>query len=1046
MNPPPALRSHFVAALRSCIRRRAFLICAVAVVVFAANSAGAQTFTWQPTTGGLYNAVANWSAGGPPNASGELSLFAGTTSQTVTFQTNVTVSNHIIRSGNYTFQLDDTTQTMTAANGLIVGDTAGTTGSLTLLNGTLTGDLALGSVADSIGVLTIGSDAVFDAASNPVTVGAATNSGGALAILNGGRFTTTSSVTIGNNPNSNGSILVSGQGSSLATGSGAFVVGANGTADVVVSNRGTISTTTVSIGDAPSTSGSLLVTGAGSSFTASAIFTVGNQGAGEFRIEDGAIALASNGARIAGISGSTGTVTVTGTGSTWTVSSLAIGGIPGNNGGNGKLSITAAGTVNVSGNAEIRSSAGSSLTIDGGTMNVAGSFTRLGTLNLIDGKLHVTGLFDNGVSNTVLSIDGSTPTALPILQLSGASGTLSHVTTINVGVVNQGGLIVDNGRLISLGANSLLIGTTATGLGSVLVTGSNSAINTTNVISIGGNTVAAQGTGELTISNNAAVSTATLNVFPQGTLTIDNGTLNVTTLNFSGGSTVNFQKGRINFTAASTDLTASLLDSLLSTTHELGVGRTIGGGASTLTLQTPLTINGGTLSSGSGGPLANSSTLVLNSGTVNSDATFTNNAGAIFTIGGTSTVTAGSIFNQGTIVLDHNLTSTGATNLTNSGVIRGSGMMTNTMTNTVSGQIQVTTGNRIQFTTSSFSSAGIISVNGGELVFNSNFGNASSGLLSGRDGVIRGGTTGIANGGSIAFSGGFMDVYGDVSQNAGGRITITGGGVTTFYDDVTISPGANNIQVSASAGVVSSVVFLGSYNGGTTGGGAAFIEGDHRPGNSPATVSFGGDTFYGSASHLKVELGGTTPGTQYDQVHVAGLLSLSGALNVSLINGFIPSLGNTFDILDWGSKTGAFASVSLPGLNGGLAWNLAQLYTAGTLSVVSSNLLPGDFNRDAQITAADIPAMLKALTNLTNYAATNFLTPAQLVTLGDLDGSGTITNADIQGLLSLVVTLGGGSVAAVPEPSTIVLVLAAIVGISPFVRMRRPKRFDQTRT
>jgi len=261
--------------------------------------------------------------------------------------------------------------------------------------------------------------------------------------------------------------------------------------------------------------------------------------------------------------------------------------------------------------------------------------------------------------------------------------------------------------------------------------------------------------------------------------------------------------------------------------------------------------------------------------------------------------------------------------------------------------------------------------------------------------------------------------------------------VTTFYDDVTISPGANNVQVSASGGVVSSVVFLGSYNGGTTGGGAAFIEGDHRPGNSPATVSFGGDTFYGAASHLKVEIGGTAPGTQYDQVHVAGQLSLSGALDVSLIYGFTPSLGSTFDILDWSSISGTFSGVSLPGLNSGLAWNLAQLYTNGSLSVVNSTLLPGDFNRDGQITAADIPAMLAALTNLNNYTATNVLTPAQLVTIGDLNGSGTVTNADIQGLLNLVATLGGSSITSVPEPSTFAILLTGIISCAAFSRKRR---------
>jgi fibronectin-binding autotransporter adhesin len=1019
---------------------RSIAFCAsLAATIFLELASASAQITWQPTAGGLFNTGTNWLPGSIAPGAGQIAVYDKTNTQTVTFETNVTVATHRVENGNVTFQLNQTIQTMNGGSGLIVGNTANLTGRLTLLNGKMTGDMTLGNVDASTGFLTIGPDAIFDALTNATSVG---ESGiGTLTVTAGGRYTSSGNMLIGNLTGSNGTVAVTGTGSSLATNTGGIFIGSGAIGSMAVTAGGTASGAIISIGDATTGVGSLAIGDAGSTMTGTGNFNVGNNGSGELLVASGGT-LNTQTSRIALALNSTGSAIVTGQGATWNAAALAIGGGIGANGGAGTLQITAGGTVNVSGNAELRSTAGASLTIDGGTMNVAGNFTRLGTLNLIDGTLHVTGQFDNGTTNTPLSIDGSSHTDFPILQLSGSSGTLAHTTSISVGVVNQGGLIVDNGRVVNLAGNSLLIGTTATGDGSVLVTGSNSAINTTNLISIGGNSAAQQGTGTLTINKNASVSAGTLNIFPQGTLEIDSGTLNVATLNLSTGSTITFTKGRVNFTGLSTNLTTSLLDGVLGPTHELGAGRTIGGGASTLTVQSPLTLTGGTLSSGSGGPAANFSSLVINSGTLNVDATFTNNAGATLMLGPQSTVTAGSIFNQGVIVLANNQFSTSTTNLTNAGVIRGNGIITNSVSNSATGQIQITAGNRIQFTANagSFGNSGIISVNGGELALDSGFGNGAGGLLSGRDGVIRGGTTGIANGGSIAFSGGFMDVYGDVAQSAGGRFTITGGGVTTFYDDVTIGPGANNIQVSASGGVVSSVVFLGSYNGGATGGGAVFIEGDHRPGNSPATVSFGGDTFYGAASHLRVELGGMTPGTQYDQVHVAGLLSLSGALDVSLINGFTPGLGNTFDILDWSTITGTFSGVSLPGLNSGLAWNLAQLYNTGTLSVVNSNLLPGDFNRDGQITAADIPAMLKALTNLANFAANNVLTPAQLVTIGDLDGSGTVTNRDIQGLLNLVATLGGGSVASVPEPGSAAIMLASVIGIVPVLRMRRGAR------
>ncbi|MGD0284350.1 MAG: hypothetical protein ABSB12_02025 [Candidatus Saccharimonadales bacterium] len=68
------------------------------------------------------------------------------------------------------------------------------------------------------------------------------------------------------------------------------------------------------------------------------------------------------------------------------------------------------------------------------------------------------------------------------------------------------------------------------------------------------------------------------------------------------------------------------------------------------------------------------------------------------------------------------------------------------------------------------------------------------------------------------------------------------------------------------------------------------------PGHSPGCLTTGDLTLNGN---YQAEIGGTTPCTGYDQVVASGNVDVSGAtLDVSFVNGFTPTAGQTFEIVE----------------------------------------------------------------------------------------------------------------------------------------------------
>jgi hypothetical protein len=208
--------------------------------------------------------------------------------------------------------------------------------------------------------------------------------------------------------------------------------------------------------------------------------------------------------------------------------------------------------------------------------------------------------------------------------------------------------------------------------------------------------------------------------------------------------------------------------------------------------------------------------------------------------------------------------------------------------------------------------------------------------------------------GSVTLDATFFLLVDSVPFTNAGTVDIIGGPLQ-FY------PASNTYVQTAGSTILDGGNLAGTIDieGGVLMGngtvfGSVHNAGQVSPGFSPGLITISGDYTQTALGSYAVEIGGLNAGTQYDQLSVSGNEALAGALNVTLVNGFVPSLGESFTILH--NTSGTAMSGTFAGLPDGTTINgtfrinyvggdVVLTYTPSSLS----GTVFADFNDDGQV-------------------------------------------------------------------------------------------------
>lgn len=878
-------------------------------------------------------------------AHGAITFVGDHTALPWTSATNVVIGNN----GYGSMTMDSgqlmTVNTFTAGNlaaGVGFATITGTNTKLTVTGTVYSGDAGYGSVhvesgatlkansiqasvtkgdSQSAGIFAVsGANSLLDVTTNAfISVGG----NGLLSVTNQGKVNIGGNLSFGYYAGSVSSLLLQDTNSKITANS---VTTGSGQSDLDILNGASLVTDEAIIGAA----GKAIVTvGGGATWTNTGNFSLGGTAKADFQVGANSTAALQLGF-INGTDGARGHLIASGNQAKITYNYLYVG-------DSGSGTLTSQNGAQVTGGYILTgTSVGGHgyVNIDGGTIDsggvyfgyVKGGYSNADITN--GGKLKTTTLvLGNGgssylnVSNGTVDVSGDTVMASAANSSSTLlmTGSNSKFNTNNlaVGVAGIATVTVDDHA--HLKSKSASVGGQG-GSGTVNLT--NGGVWESGDLMIGSlNDV---NDGHVLISNNSTLRADMFILRAGGDLTLLNGNLSFSDAGYvSSLAEINFYSGKIEWRGDHTFVANENINKFLNNSSKVKVGQelSITGKAD---FMTPFEIDGGKLSVGTMG----TGQVVFTRGTFQvMDDGFTVGNGGVF--GNTLNVRSDTRYI--------------AQYITNNGMITGNGDVVASIINTTSGRIQVGLGNRLHLGDggdySNHTNAGLIELNGGTIHFDGTLENKATGMIKGY-GTLQVDnpydSQGLTNKGSIYLTGN-AGVIGNVNNT--NLISLSGTSPNVFYNNV-----KNNGEIRVSEG--SQAIFLGVYSGAgqITGGGKTFFEGGLNPGNSPAKMQVDGNVKLGSGSTLDIEIGGLLAGSQHDKIEVTGNLELGGTLRITLYDlgsgVFAPQLGDSFDILDWGTLTGNFSNIQFAPLSGGLGWDLSQLYTTGVISVGTGAAVP----------------------------------------------------------------------------------------------------------
>jgi hypothetical protein len=516
----------------------------------------------------------------------------------------------------------------------------------------------------------------------------------------------------------------------------------------------------------------------------------------------------------------------------------------------------------------------------GTTTPVAG-----GTYTVVSGDA----LFFGTSTTTTLNNDlvGATYNGLTFNSGASAFTIGGNAFTLNGNITNSStSLQTINNDMTSTGGRTFTGGTGGLTLGGTYTTTVsatyNGVVNLTGANTINGGSTANQGFA--TVGNNTS---ATVTISNGGSLTV-NGTTNATKPGTIIGQNTN-GIGILNVGATNGSTSGTL-------TVSGDTGFMLGNvGAGTLNIYSgTATINRGTTATTTNG--ADTRLIMLGRDGNSASGTINLNGGTLatnrqFVRDGSSSAGAGTanfVFNGGTLKALANQTDwLQSTTATSEGQNLGaSGGTVNTNALALSSVTTTSANSTIDSNGFSVAINNNISGSGGFNVISST---GAGTVTFGGANTYTGATTVTSGTFALASAGSLASTQLNVSTGATFNVSAVSGGYQVG-NGVTLT---NNGTVTGSFTVGNGGTLKGT--GTVTGNLTVASGGNVAPGNSPGVTTVNGNFDLQSGSTFNVELAGTSPGVEYDQLFANGTVTLAGALNLTA--SFTPTNGDLFFIL-----------------------------------------------------------------------------------------------------------------------------------------------------